>query len=74
MDYKGDFLRLLGLRIAELRQQQQLTIENLALAAGLDPDELVAIEAGTVDIPLTTIVRLAGALGISPGKLVSFPP
>ena len=29
MDYKGDVLRLLGRRIAELRQERQMTIDTL---------------------------------------------
>lgn len=74
MDSQGDFLRLLGRRITELRQKRQMTIENLASASGLDPGELASIEGGRIDIPITTIFHLAGAFGLSPDQFLDFLP
>lgn len=65
-------MRLLGRRITTLREERKLTIELLAARAGLDPAELTAMEAGKIDIPLTTIYRLARELGITPGELLNF--
>jgi transcriptional regulator with XRE-family HTH domain len=74
MDRQGDFLRLLGRRITELRQKRQLTIETLASATGLDPGELIAIEAGQIDIPITMILRLARAFDLAPDQFLDFLP
>ena len=72
MDRQGDVLRLLGCRITELRKERLLTIRDLAVRAGLEPEDLSAMEAGQVDIPLTVIHRLAGALGINFGEFLNF--
>ena len=74
MDYKGDFLRLLGHRITELRQERQMTIETLASQSGLDPGELADIEAGKIDIPITTIFHLANAFGLASDQFLDFLP
>ena len=74
MDTQGDALRLLGQRITELRQARQLTIDALAARTGLDPAELTAVEAGRIDIPITTIFRLARAFGITPDQFLDFLP
>jgi transcriptional regulator with XRE-family HTH domain len=74
MDHKGDALRLLGRRITELRQERQMTIETLANRTGLDPTELAAMEAGRIDIPITTIFLLARTFGITPDQFLSFLP
>ena len=72
MDRQEDLLRLLGRRINKLREERELTIEALAVRAGLDPGELAAMEAGRIDIPLTMIYRLARELGITPGEFLNF--
>ena len=74
MDHKGDALSLLGRRIAELRQERQMTIDTLSARTGLDPTELAAIEAGRSDIPITTIFLLSRAFGITADQLLSFLP
>ena len=74
MDRQGDSLRLLGCRITELRQERQLTLETLASRTGLDPGILAAIEAGQLDIPITTIFRLARAFDLTPDQFLKFLP
>jgi transcriptional regulator with XRE-family HTH domain len=73
MDRQESALRRLGRRITQLREQQHLTIPGLAAGTGLDPRDIAAIEAGEIDIHLTTIFTLARALGVSPQELVIFP-
>ena len=70
MDRQADVLRRLGRRLTQLREQQQLTIGELAGRTGLDPGFIVKIEAGEVDVPLTALMALARALGINPSQLV----
>lgn len=74
MDYKGDALRLLGRRVMELRQERQMTIETLAARTGIEPTEVAAIEAGRIDIPITTILLLARAFGITAEQFLDFLP
>lgn len=74
MDRQGDALRLLGRRITQLREQQQMTLDTLAAHTGLDPTELTAIEAGRIDIPITTLLLLVGAFGISMDQFLGFLP
>ncbi|HEV2483852.1 MAG TPA: helix-turn-helix transcriptional regulator [Puia sp.] len=73
MDRQGDALRLLGRRITQLREQQQMTLDTLAARTGLDPSQLTAIEAGHIDIPITTIFLLAKAFGITADQFLDFP-
>jgi transcriptional regulator with XRE-family HTH domain len=72
MDRQDPALRRLGRRITQLRGQQQLTIPTLATLTGLDPRDITAMEAGDVDIHLTTIFTLARALGVTPHQLLNF--
>jgi plasmid maintenance system antidote protein VapI len=51
-----------------------MTLDALAAHAGLRPAELTAIEAGQIDIPITTIFRLAKAFGITADQFLDFPP
>jgi transcriptional regulator with XRE-family HTH domain len=70
MDAQGDALRLLGRRITQLRDERHMTLDTLSARTGLDPSELTAIEAGRIDIPITTIFLLAKAFGITADKLL----
>jgi transcriptional regulator with XRE-family HTH domain len=71
MDKKEDALLKLGRRLTELRQKQQLSVDELATRAGIDVREIGGIEAGEVDPPLTTLFALSHVLGIPPHQLVS---
>jgi transcriptional regulator with XRE-family HTH domain len=71
MDNKEDSLLKLGRRLTELRQKQDLSIDELATRAGIGAAEIGGIEAGKVDPPLTSILALCRALGLSPGQLLN---
>jgi transcriptional regulator with XRE-family HTH domain len=71
MDGREDVLQKLGRRITEFRQEQQLSIDELATRSGLDIREIADIEAGKVDPSLTTLFALCRALGLSPSQLVN---
>lgn len=61
MDIKVKF----GLRIKELRIQNNLSQESLAHSADIDRTYIQSIEKGKRNISITTIEKLAGALNIS---------
>ncbi len=56
----------LGKRLLVLRQRQSLTQEGLARRAGLSKAIVQSLEQGLRQDPkVSTLVRLAGALGVS---------
>jgi cytoskeletal protein RodZ len=71
MDRQEDALRKLGQRLRQLREERGLAIAGLASLTALQPNDISAMEAGEVDIPLTTIFALARALGTTPAHLMA---
>ncbi len=72
MDRQEDALLKLGRQLTHLRETRQLTIPELAALTGLEPRDIATMEAGEIDIRITTIFILAGALGVTPDKFL--PP
>jgi transcriptional regulator with XRE-family HTH domain len=72
MDRQEDALRRLGRRLRQLRTEKGLSIADLASLTALEPNDISTIEAGKLDIPLTTIVALARALGTTPAQLLKY--
>lgn len=54
----------LGGRVHEYRRRQKISLEDLAEQAGIDPQQLIRIEAGLVDTPLPSLLALASSLGV----------
>ena len=65
-------MRRLGRRLRQLREEQGLSIAGLASLTGLEPNDISTMEAGELDIPLTTLVALARALGTTPAQLLTY--
>jgi transcriptional regulator with XRE-family HTH domain len=61
----------LGKRVRELRKARGWTLERAAEATNLDPTQLAKIEAGTINVTLVTIVRLADGFAVALGTLFS---
>lgn len=55
---------LVGSRIRELRLQQKLSQEKLALKAGIDRTYLAGVESGKRNATITSIEKIAIALEI----------
>jgi transcriptional regulator with XRE-family HTH domain len=72
MDKKEEALRQFGRRVAALRQQKNLSIGELADAAGLEFRQVEQIEEGKVNLLFTTLIALAKGLGITPEQLLRF--
>ena len=60
----GIALARLGRRIRELRKQRQLTQEQAAERAKLDPKHWQQLESGTTNPTLATLVGISRALGV----------
>jgi len=72
MDRKEEALRQFGRHLAALRQQKNLSIRELADAAGLEFRQVQQIEEGKVNLLFTTLIALAKGLKVTPDQLLSF--
>lgn len=62
-----------GQVIRRRRGELELTQEQLAEGAGIAPTSVVRLENGEIERPrASTLIKLAGALGINPGELTRF--
>jgi len=64
-------LRKLGARIRRRRLHLGLSQEELAARAGLHRNAIGNLERGEFDPKATTLLRVARALEVSPGSLLS---
>ena len=63
------------MRLRAIRQRQKLTLKALAKkAGGMSYTFLSNVETGKSDPSLSTLKRLAAALGVSVSELVKDPP
>jgi transcriptional regulator with XRE-family HTH domain len=58
---------LIGQRIRALRTQRDVTLDQLAKEVRLTKGQLSRIENGLVSSPVSTLTRIAAALGVGPG-------
>lgn len=65
--------RLIGRRIAELRQDRGLSAEALARQVGLPPDALVRIEEGRGEATFSTLEHILGVMGATLDDLIVEP-
>jgi transcriptional regulator with XRE-family HTH domain len=65
---RPELLALAG-TIRHLRRERELSQEALAFAADIHPKHLSEIERANKDPRATTVVRLAGALGVTVAAL-----
>lgn len=69
-----DVKRLFGERVREFRSRLGISQEELGDRAGLDRTYVSSIERGRRNVALENICRLATALEVDPGHLISgFP-
>lgn len=61
-----------GRRLAALRKEKGWSQEQLALESGIARSYLGGVERGLRNIALINICRLAEALGLPPGELLTF--
>ena len=65
--------RALGLQVRALRQAKGCTLEEAAEKGDMDLKHLQKIEAGTINVTLVTLVRIAEGLGETVGGLFGTP-
>jgi transcriptional regulator with XRE-family HTH domain len=70
MDKNEKALVKFGLHLAELRQQKDMTVQDLASRSQLDTRQISRIEAGQVNLLFSTILALSRGLGVPPEELL----
>ncbi|GLS25926.1 DNA-binding protein [Marinibactrum halimedae] len=74
MDKAGDAAsEVLCVRVAQLRKQHKMTLDQLAATSGVSRSMLSQIERGQANPTLAVTFRIAQAFGISIGELVDVP-
>ncbi|MFM9074911.1 MAG: helix-turn-helix domain-containing protein [Bacteroidota bacterium] len=68
MTDKQVFQKVIGLNLRRLRSEKDLTIEQLALEAGLAYSQISRIELGKLNATAYTVHILAKTLGVSPSE------
>lgn len=68
-----DIRRRLGLNLRRIREERELSQEELAFECGLHRTYVSGIERGVRNPTITVLERLAENLGVSPGSLIEAP-
>ena len=63
-------LSLLGHAIREIREQRGMTVRELAGAAKVEENQIVAVEAGTLDPDFELMLKLAASVGVRASAFV----
>ena len=61
---------MFGAKVRRLREDEGLTLEQLGDRCGMELAYVSRVERGLKDIQLSTIVRLACGLGVTPATLI----
>jgi transcriptional regulator with XRE-family HTH domain len=63
-------IKKFGRNLKEIREKKCISLRDLALEADLSANTISEIELGKRDPRMTTVVKLASALGIDPADLL----
>lgn len=61
----------IGAQIRHIRERKNITLEELSALTRLTKGQLSRIENGKVSSPVSTLTRIAAAMGVSPGEFFS---
>lgn len=62
-----------GRNLSRARDRADITQEQVQWESGVHPTEISRMEGGERDVRISTVARLAGALGVTPGELLDGP-
>lgn len=65
-------MKLLGLRVLQIRKIRKLSLHQLAMRCDIDYSDIGKIEKGQRNIQLTTILELSRGLNVHPKELFDF--
>jgi transcriptional regulator with XRE-family HTH domain len=67
-------LKKFGENLQKLRKQKGLSLREMSYACNVDNSKISKIEKGHINITVTTLLQLAGALSVSPAVLLTYEP
>jgi len=70
MTEKEKILKKFGASVKQIRKSKKMTMLDLEVATGISEGSLSKIENGKKNLALTTVVKLAEGLAVSPSKLL----
>jgi transcriptional regulator with XRE-family HTH domain len=65
-------LKKFGENLQKLRKQKGLSLREMSYACNVDNSKISKIEKGHINITVTTLLQLAGALSVSPAVLLTY--
>ncbi|MBO7496264.1 MAG: helix-turn-helix transcriptional regulator [Salinivirgaceae bacterium] len=69
MDYQ-DEIKQIALKIKSLRQEKNLSVQDLAYLCDMERSSVSRIESGRINITIKTLCLISNALGIEPKDLL----
>ncbi|MBO4602983.1 MAG: helix-turn-helix transcriptional regulator [Salinivirgaceae bacterium] len=69
MDYQEE-IKLIALKIKKLRQEKNLSVQDLAYLCDMERSSMSRIESGRINITIKTLCNISAALGIEPKELM----
>lgn len=72
MDIKSDFLEGIGNKIAEFREKNKQTQNDLSFLTGIENSEISRYEQGKINLTISTLLKFAQALNVQPKQLFDF--
>lgn len=66
-------IQVIGLRIREARRRVGISHERLARRLDMSKQTVINVEFGRSDLRLSTLLRLADALGVDPAYFLNGP-
>lgn len=66
-----NYFKKLGEKIKRLRKDKKLTLSSLCYKNGLEPSTVSRVEKAQVDVKLSTLLKIAKALGVKINDLVN---
>lgn len=69
MDYQKE-IQLIALNIKKLRQERDLSVQDLAYLCDMERSSMSRIESGRINITIKTLCIISAALGIEPKELM----
>jgi transcriptional regulator with XRE-family HTH domain len=65
-------IALFGRKLKTIRNERQLSQEELGFKAGISTSQIARIETGKLNTTISTVTSLAYALDVSPGEFFQF--
>lgn len=70
-DHEQRLDRIMGRRLIRLREEAELSLEDLSILSGIPREELAEHETGEIPLPLTRLRAIATALDTGPAALLT---